>query len=94
LICHPQIIWCRFRLWKPQLNFNCFVIILIPKPPSSNTSSIVLFPIYTWITTIWLSIVTTTIPTSSTKELTCLSLVVFTYIMNFLWFQLLPNISF
>ncbi len=22
LICHPQIIWCRFKLWKPQLQFQ------------------------------------------------------------------------
>ncbi len=41
---------------SPNLNLNYFVIILTPKPPSSSTSSIVFFVIYTWITTIWLSI--------------------------------------
>jgi hypothetical protein len=50
LIYHPQIIWCRFRLWKRQgLNLNCSMMILTLKPPSSNTTSIVFFPIYTWI---------------------------------------------
>jgi hypothetical protein len=24
LICHPQIIWCKFRLWKPQPQFQLF----------------------------------------------------------------------
>ncbi len=24
LINHPHIIWCRFRLWKPQLQFQLF----------------------------------------------------------------------
>jgi hypothetical protein len=35
-----------------NLNLNCSVMILTPKPPSNNTSSIVFFPIYTWIITI------------------------------------------
>jgi hypothetical protein len=61
---------------SPNLNFNYFVMILTPKLPSNNTSSIVFFLICTWITTMWLSIATTTIPTSSTKELTCFSVVV------------------
>jgi hypothetical protein len=41
---------------SPNLNINCFVIILILEPPSNNTSCIVFFPLYTWITAIWLSI--------------------------------------
>jgi hypothetical protein len=37
LICHPDIIWCKFRLWKLEPQSQLFVIILTPKPPSSNT---------------------------------------------------------
>jgi hypothetical protein len=48
---------------SPNLNLNCSVIILTPKPPSNNTSCIVFFPIYTWITTIWLSIAIAVVPT-------------------------------
>jgi hypothetical protein len=61
---------------SPNPNFNCYVIISTLWPPSNNTSSIVLFLMYTWITTIWLSIVTTIVPTFSTKKPTCLSMVV------------------
>jgi hypothetical protein len=60
---------------SPNFNFNCYVIILLLKPPFSNTSFIVFFPICTWITTIWLSITTTVVPTSSTKKPTCLFVV-------------------
>jgi hypothetical protein len=55
---------------SPNLNLNYFVIILTPKPPSGNTSSIVFFPIYTWITTTWLSIATIVVPTSGIEEST------------------------
>jgi hypothetical protein len=61
---------------SPNLNLNYFVIILLPKPPSSNTSSIVFFLIYIWITTTWLFIATIIVPTFGTKEPTCFSLVV------------------
>jgi hypothetical protein len=47
---------------SPNLNLNYYVIILTPKPPFSNTSSIVFFPICTWITTICLSITTAVVP--------------------------------
>jgi len=52
------------------------MIILIPEPSSSNTSSIVFFPIYIWITTIQLSIATTVVPTFGIEKPTCLSMVV------------------
>ncbi len=71
----PRLYGAGLGFGSPNLNLNCFVIILIPKPPSNNTSSIVFFPIYTWIITIWLFIPTTTIPTFGTKEWTCLSMV-------------------
>ncbi len=61
---------------SPNRNLNCYVIILSPKPPSNNTSSIVFFPICTWIIAIWLSIVTIVVPISSTERPTCLSMVV------------------
>jgi hypothetical protein len=51
---------------SPNFNLNYFVIILTPEPPSNDTSSIVFFLICTWITVIWLSIATTTIPTFGT----------------------------
>jgi hypothetical protein len=50
------------------------MIILIPEPSSSNTSSF--FPIYIWITTIQLSIATTVVPTFGIEKPTCLSMVV------------------
>jgi hypothetical protein len=52
------------------------VMILTPKPPSNNTTSIVFFPICTWIIAMWLSIAKTIVPTFGTKELTYLSMVV------------------
>ncbi len=56
---------------SPNFNLNYYVRILILKPPSNNTSSIIFFPMCTWITAIWLSIVIIAIPTSGTKEPTC-----------------------
>ncbi len=61
---------------SPNFNLNYSVIILILEPPSNNTSFIVFFPICTWIIAIWLSIATSVVLTSSTKEPTCLSVVV------------------
>jgi hypothetical protein len=61
---------------SPNLNLHYSMMILIPKLASINTSSIVFFPIYIWITTMWLSIATTIIPRSGTEELTCLYVVV------------------
>jgi hypothetical protein len=52
---------------SPNFNFNYSVIILTLKPPSSNTSSIVFFPICTWIIVIWLYIATTIVRTFGTK---------------------------
>ncbi len=77
------VIWSTiFRLYgaglgfrNPNLNLNCYVTILTPKLPSSNTSFIVFFPICTWIISIWLSIVTIVVFTSGTKEPTCFSMV-------------------
>jgi hypothetical protein len=60
---------------SPNLNLNYFVTILTPKLPSKNTSFIVLFPIYTYINAIWLSIAITIVPTFGIKEPTCLSMV-------------------
>jgi hypothetical protein len=54
-----------------NLNLNYFMIILILKPPSNNTSSIKFFPICTWIIAIWLSIVIVVVPTFGTKGPTC-----------------------
>jgi len=54
---------------NPNLNLNYSMIILILEPPSKNTSFIVFF-------LLGLSIAITTIPNSSTKEPTCLSVVV------------------
>jgi hypothetical protein len=51
------------------------MIRLTLKPPSNNTSSIVFFWIYTWITTIWLFIATIDVPTSSIEKPTCLFVV-------------------
>jgi hypothetical protein len=64
-----------YSFGSPNFNFNYFVIILTLKPPSSNTSSIVFFPIYTWIIPIWLFIATIIVLTSGTKIPTCLSMV-------------------
>jgi hypothetical protein len=47
------------------------VMILTPKPPSSNTSSIVLFPICIWIIAIWLYVITVVVLAFGTEELTC-----------------------
>ncbi len=52
---------------SPNLNLNYYVIILTLEPPSSNTSSIVFFPICTWITARWLSIIIIIVPTFGTK---------------------------
>jgi len=37
---------------SPNFNLNYYVIILTPEPPSNNTSFIVFFAIYIWITAI------------------------------------------
>jgi hypothetical protein len=60
---------------SPNFNLNYFVMMLIPKPSSNNTSSIVFFPICTWIIAIWLSIVIVVIPTYGVEENTCLFVV-------------------
>ncbi len=73
---------------SPNLNLNYSMIILILKPSSSNTSSIILFPICTWITTIQLSIVTIVVPTFGIEEPTCFSMVVL------LTFWVFSNFSF
>jgi hypothetical protein len=41
---------------NPNLNFNYFVIILTLDLPFNKTSSIIFFPIYSWIIAIWLLI--------------------------------------
>jgi len=67
----PKLYGASLGFRSPNLNLNHSVIILTPKPPSSNTSFIVFFPIYTWIIAIWLSIATIVVPTSSIEEPTC-----------------------
>jgi hypothetical protein len=63
------------KFGSPNFNLNYFVMILIPEPPSNNTSSIVFFPICTWIIAIWLSNVIIVIPTYGIEEITCLFVV-------------------
>jgi len=56
---------------SPNLNLKCSVMILTPKHPSSNTSSIVLFPICIWIIAIWLYVIIVVVLAFGTEELTC-----------------------
>jgi hypothetical protein len=75
LICHLRLYGAGLSFGSPNFNFNYFLIILTPGPPSNNTSSIVFFLIYTWIITIQLSIATATVLTYGIEKPTCLSMV-------------------
>jgi hypothetical protein len=53
---------------SPNLNLNSSMTILTLEFPSSNTSSIIFFPIYIYKIVIWFLIATTVVPTFGTKE--------------------------